>query len=74
METLDFRGPTQPDAVLLTRDKLNSMALGDRLQVLTVEQTSLNNIPVICMIDGHQLLSAEQAQDTILFEIEIGHS
>lgn len=56
METLDARGLLCPVPVLRARDRLKSLAPGDRLDVLADDPLAPVDLQVFCAREGHLYL------------------
>jgi tRNA 2-thiouridine synthesizing protein A len=56
-QVLDLKGLKCPLPVLKTRKRLQSLTVGQRLQVETTDPLAVIDIPHMCAEDGHRLIS-----------------
>jgi tRNA 2-thiouridine synthesizing protein A len=68
--TLDLSGLLCPLPVLKARKKLESMASGQVLGVISTDPMSMVDMPHFCTEQGHLLLSAEKAGESFSFRIQ----
>lgn len=71
-ETLDATGLTCPMPLLKTKLRLNSMAEGQRLEVLATDAGSARDIPAFLRLSQHSLEHQEQEGDHYRFVILCG--
>lgn len=62
-----------PMPVIRTQDKVNTLEVGDTLEVVCTDPGALNDIPAWCRINGHRVLSSRREDDEIVIVIEVGH-
>ncbi len=62
-EILDAKGLRCPEPLMLVRNRMRTMASGQRLQVLATDPATARDLRDFCRFMGHQLLAAE-ALDT----------
>ena len=62
-----------PMPVIRTQDKVNTLQVGDTLEVICTDPGALNDIPAWCRINGHKVLSSRREDDEVIIVIEVGH-
>jgi tRNA 2-thiouridine synthesizing protein A len=72
-ETLDARGLRCPEPVMLLHKAVAELAAGDCLTVLATDPTTLRDIPQFCRFLGHELLSSEERDDEIIYQLRKGN-
>ncbi|MFN0264819.1 sulfurtransferase TusA family protein [Tepidamorphus sp. 3E244] len=73
-ERLDVSGLLCPLPVLKARKALQSVEVGDVLEVLATDPAAAIDIPHFCNEAGHELVSSEQDGETLTFRIRRGES
>ncbi|HIF46616.1 MAG TPA: sulfurtransferase TusA family protein [Candidatus Poseidoniales archaeon] len=71
-ETIDCKGMQCPMPVLKTKMKIDTMAAGKVLKLITSDPGSCKDIPAWAERVGHKLLSNEETDEGYLFYIERG--
>mgnify|MGYP001613309798 CR=1 FL=1 len=71
-ELLDVKGLLCPMPVILTQNRVKTLAAGQRLRVVGSDPGMLSDIPAWCRINGHRLLEAERGEDEIVIVLEAG--
>lgn len=69
--TLDARNIMCPLPVIRTQDRVAQLSPGDVLEVVCTDPGALNDIPAWCRINGHRILAAEDAGDTVKVVVEV---
>jgi len=69
---LDTQGLYCPEPVMLLHSKIRDIAVGDTLQVLATDPSTVRDIPKFCMFLGHELIEHDQKQDVYSFFIRKG--
>lgn len=67
---LDTSGLLCPMPVIKVQNQLKTMDVGSVLEVLCTDPGTKNDIPTWCRINGHEVLSMEECDDTIKFSIK----
>lgn len=62
-----------PMPVIRTQDKVNTLQIGDTLEVVCTDPGALNDIPAWCRINGHRVVSSRRQDDEVIIVIEVGH-
>jgi tRNA 2-thiouridine synthesizing protein A len=71
-ETIDCKGMQCPMPVLKTKLKMDAMANGKVLKLITSDPGSCKDIPAWADRVGHKLLSTEENQEGFIFYLEKG--
>jgi len=71
---LDARGLYCPEPIMLLHNRVRGLRAGERVRVLATDPTAQRDIERFCRFLGHRLLLAQQADDELVFLIEIGPS
>jgi len=71
-ETIDCKGMQCPMPVLKTKLKMDTMANGKVLKLITSDPGSCKDIPAWADRVGHKLLSTEENQEGFIFYLEKG--
>lgn len=58
--------------VIRTQDRVKQLSTGDQLTIHCTDPGVLIDIPSWCRINGHQVLSVEQADYNIVIVVEVG--
>ena len=58
--------------VIKVQNRVNELAPGDILEVVCTDPGAMNDVPAWCRINGHKIISAEQAEDLVTITIEVG--
>ncbi len=58
--------------VIRTQDKVVTLSEGDLLEVTCTDPGVKNDIPAWCRINGHEVISIEEAQDEITVTVKVG--
>ncbi len=69
--TLDTRGLLCPLPVIRTQDRVEQLAGGDVLEVVSSDPGALNDIPAWCRINGHRVLELRDAGREVFVTIEV---
>jgi len=69
---LDARGLRCPEPVMLLHRAMAGIAVGDTLRVLATDRTTLRDVPQFCRFLGHELLTQEEGNDELVFELRKG--
>ena len=69
--TLDAKRLLCPMPVIRTQDKINTLNVGDVLDVVCTDPGALNDIPAWCRINGHEVLETKNANDEIIISIKV---
>ena len=69
---LDARRLLCPMPVIKVQNRVNELAPGDILEVVCTDPGAMNDVPAWCRINGHKIISAEQAEDLVTITIEVG--
>jgi tRNA 2-thiouridine synthesizing protein A len=65
--TLDARGLYCPEPVMMLHNIFADIAVGESVEVLATDPSTLRDIPKFCMFLGHELLAQEQRGDEYCF-------
>lgn len=71
---LDARGLYCPEPVMLLHNSLRDMAIGETLEVLATDPSTMRDIPKFCLFLGHELLLQTQEADTYRYLLRKGDS
>jgi tRNA 2-thiouridine synthesizing protein A len=71
-DTLDTSGLTCPIPILKAKKALAKLDPGDVLTVLATDPGSVADFEVLCLVQGHTLLSNTQQDGTYYFKIQRG--
>jgi tRNA 2-thiouridine synthesizing protein A len=71
---LDARNSLCPMPVIKTQNKVAELKAGDTLHVICTDPGALNDIPAWCRINGHTVISTEEAGDEVSVVIQVGSS
>lgn len=69
---IDASGLKCPMPVLKTQKALRSLPEGARLTLVATDPMSYIDVRHFCETNGHELLSAEEENDTFTYEIQKG--
>jgi tRNA 2-thiouridine synthesizing protein A len=69
---LDTQGLYCPEPVMLLHSKIRDIAVGETLQVLATDPSTVRDIPKFCMFLGHELIEHDQKQDVYTYFIRKG--
>ncbi len=70
MHHLDITGLKSPEPVLEVRRKLAEMSVGEILEVLASDSSTIHDLPAYCKSAGHQLLLVEDRGGDLFFRIK----
>lgn len=73
MHTLDAKRLLCPMPVIRTQDKVNTLSVGEILQVVCTDPGAVNDIPAWCRINGHKVIETRRDDDEIIIIIEVGN-
>ena len=59
--TLDTRGLTCPEPVMLLHNKIRDMPSGEVLEILATDPATTRDIPKFCNFLGHELLDQQHS-------------
>lgn len=68
--TLDARGLTCPEPVMLLHGVVRDAAAGDIIKVIATDPSTERDIPKFCHFLGHELLGALQADGEFIYELK----
>lgn len=68
---LDARGLLCPMPVIKTQNAIQNLSPGDQLRVLATDPGVLHDIPAWCRVNGHKIISSEEANREIVVIIEV---
>ena len=71
---LDARRMFCPMPVIRTQDKINTLNVGDTLEVVATDPGVLSDIPAWCRINGHKVLETRELDDEVFVKIEVCES
>ena len=69
---LDARRLFCPMPVIRTQDKVATLVEGDLLEVTCTDPGVKNDIPAWCRINGHEVISIEEAEGEITLTVRVG--
>lgn len=69
--TLDAKNMLCPMPVIKTQNKVNELANGDTLEVISTDPGALNDIPAWCRINGHTVIDSQENQGQVIILIKI---
>ena len=72
MHTLDAKRLLCPMPVIRTQDKINTLSIGEVLQVICTDPGAVNDIPAWCRINGHKVIETRTEDGEIIITIEVG--
>ena len=67
---LDARGLNCPLPILRTRQALNKLNSGARLEVVTTDPGAVKDMAAFCSQTGNRLVSSSEADNSFIFLIE----
>lgn len=67
---LDCRNLLCPMPVIRTQNALKELGDGDILQVICTDPGTLSDIPTWCRINQHEVISTEEVDNEIIFQIK----
>lgn len=70
-QQLDARHILCPMPVIRTQDAINELTDGDELEVVCTDHGALNDIPMWCRINGHQVIDTVEKDDEIIITIKV---
>lgn len=68
-DKLDCSGLLCPMPVIRTQDRLETLAVGDELEITCTDPGALHDIPAWTRVHGHQLLIIDESDHLIRFRI-----
>jgi tRNA 2-thiouridine synthesizing protein A len=68
---LDTRGLLCPLPVIRTQDAIKAMAVDELLTIYATDPGTLQDIPSWCRVHGHALLSIDEKENEICFQIKV---
>ena len=68
-QVLDASGLDCPAPIIMTDDKLEGMAAGEALQLITTDEGTANNIREFCQQTGNTLVSSRHDDGAHIFVI-----
>lgn len=71
-QTLDASGLACPMPIVRTRQAIDKIASGERLEVISTDRGSLRDIPAWAESTGHTLLAVDDRGDRFTFLIQKG--
>ena len=71
---LDARYLLCPFPVIRTQDKVNALAVGDELSVISTDPGAKEDIPTWCRMYGHEVLAIIEENNEIIIRIKIQSS
>ncbi len=69
--TLDARNSLCPMPVIKAQNKVNTLDVGDILEVVCTDPGALNDIPAWCRINGHEVLETSATGDEVKVIIKV---
>ncbi len=72
MEYLDAKRLLCPMPVIKAQNKIKTMEVGAKLEVICTDPGTLHDIPAWCKINGHKVLETHEEKFEIKFIIEVG--
>ncbi len=69
---LDARRLFCPMPVIRTQDRVATLAEGDLLEVTCTDPGVKNDIPAWCRINGHEVISIDEAEGEITITVKVG--
>ena len=69
-QTLDAKGLNCPLPILRAKKKLNSMEMGQILEITATDPGSVKDFEAFCRTTGNTLISSNQNGDDYIFEIK----
>lgn len=70
--SLNARRLLCPLPVIRTQDKVKQLQAGDTLEVICTDPGVMQDIPTWCRINGHKVLSVENADGDYIIVLEVG--
>lgn len=70
MNVLDVRGFTCPIPLVKTKKKLNTLLTGDKLQIISTDPHSQNDLKKFCQTGKCRMLNVTIKENEFIFEIE----
>jgi tRNA 2-thiouridine synthesizing protein A len=67
---LDTRGLLCPEPVMLLHKAVREIAVGDVIEVMATDPSTLRDIPKFCHFLGHELLAQEESKTHYVFYIK----
>ena len=67
--TLDARGLFCPEPVMMLHQQFRKMAIGDELEVIATDPSTLRDIPKFCTFLQHQLLSQDEKEGEYVYRL-----
>ncbi len=61
-----------PLPVIRTQDRVKQLSSGDKLTIHCTDPGVLSDIPSWCRINGHHVVSVEEAGNEIVIVVEVG--
>lgn len=71
---LDARRLLCPMPVIRTQNLVATLAAGDTVDVFCTDHGALNDIPAWCRINGHQVISTQDAGDEVIIRVRVGET
>ena len=68
---LDAKRMLCPMPVIRTQDKINTLNVGDVLEVVCTDPGALQDVPAWCRINGHKVLETKTTDDEVFIIIEV---
>jgi tRNA 2-thiouridine synthesizing protein A len=72
MDFLDVRRLLCPLPVIRVQDRVKTLSIGDRLQVVATDPGVMQDIPAWCRINGHRILQADAEYGEYIIVLEVG--
>lgn len=69
---LDARNLLCPMPVIRTQDRIQGLARGDILEVVSTDPGALHDIPAWCRINGHRVIDSRQQDNEVIIRIQVG--
>lgn len=73
-QVLDAKHLFCPLPVIRVQDRVNTMRVGDILEVSCTDPGTLHDIPSWCRLCGHRLLDVQRRDRVLVFTIAVGGS
>ncbi len=69
-ETLDTCGLLCPEPVMMLHNKIRDIELGDIVEVIATDPSTVRDIPKFCSFLGHQLIEQQQRDKKYYYYIQ----
>ena len=69
IHTLDTRGLSCPEPVMLLHGAIRDATIGEKVVVTATDPSTKRDIPKFCRFLGHELVKSEQVDEEFIYEI-----